>query len=371
MIQKLPDDQRYQEYLKSELDAAATYQALAKAERDEDRASAFRTLMEGELRHAARWAEKLGLDPDTVKPKSHGPRIWAYQIAARLFGTNQVIPWLLKSEARELRMYANEPEAADLAPEEREHARVLRTLAPNGDSATRFPGNPITGFVGGGNLRATILGVNDGLVSNFSLVMGVAGGTDNADFILLAGVAGLLAGAFSMAAGEYVSVRSQRDVYEHQIRIEADKLQEWPDEAMAELSRSFQDKGLTSEEADIVAERIMSEPEMALNTRVREHMGLDPNTLGSPLGAATSSFVAFIVGAIIPIMPYIVGGTPIVSVVVSAVLSASALMLVGGVVAANSGRSVAWGSLRMVIAGGLAAGVTYAVGSAIGVAITG
>ncbi|MCH8310956.1 MAG: VIT1/CCC1 transporter family protein [Chloroflexi bacterium] len=371
MKQNLPDEHRYQEYLKSELDSAATYQALAKAERDEDRASAFRTLMEGELRHASRWAEKLGLEPDAVKPKSRGPRIWAYQIAARLFGTSRVIPWLLRSEARELRMYADEPEATDLAPEEREHARVLRTLGANGDAGTRFPGNPITGLVGGGNLRAAILGVNDGLVSNFSLVMGVAGGTDNADFILLAGVAGLLAGAFSMAAGEYVSVRSQRDVYEHQIRIEAGKLQEWPDEAMAELSISFQDKGLTPEEADIVAKRIMAQPELVLDARVREDMGLNPNYLGTPWGAATSSFIAFVIGAIIPIIPYIVGGSPILSIVISAALSASALIVVGGVVAANSGRSVTWGGLRMVLAGGLAAGVTYAVGSAIGVAVTG
>ena len=365
------NERRYREYLKSELEAAATYQALARAERDEDRASAFRALMEGELRHAARWAEKLGLDSNAVKPSSRGPRIWAYRIAARLFGTSRVIPWLLRSEARELRMYANEPEAIDLAPEEREHARVLRTLGANGDSGTRFPGNPITGFVGGGNLRAAILGVNDGLVSNFSLVMGVAGGTDNADFILLAGVAGLLAGAFSMAAGEYVSVRSQRDVYEHRIRIEAGKLQEWPDEAMAALSMSYQDKGLTPEEATIVAERIIAQPDLALHIRVREDMGLNPNYLGSPWGAAMSSFIAFVIGAIIPIMPYIVGGTPVLSIVTSAALSALALLIVGAVVAANSGRSVVWGGLRMVLAGGLAAGVTYAVGSAIGVAVTG
>jgi VIT1/CCC1 family predicted Fe2+/Mn2+ transporter len=369
--EKLVDERRYKEYLKSELEAAATYQALAKAERDDDRASAFRSLMEGELRHAARWADKLGLDAGVVKPSARGPRIWTYQIAARMFGTSKVIPWLLKSEARELRMYADEPEAQDLAPEEREHARVLRTLGTNGDSSSRNQANPITDFVGGGNLRAAILGINDGLVSNFSLVMGVAGGTDNTDFILLAGMAGLLAGAFSMAAGEYVSVRSQRDVYEHQIKIEAGKLQEWPEEEMAVLSRSFQDKGLTVEEADIVAERIMAQPELALDTRVREDLGLEANTLGSPWGAAMSSFVAFVMGAIVPILPYVFSKTTMLPLVLSAVLSALALLAVGGVVAANSGRNVVWGGFRMFLAGGLAAVVTYAVGSAIGVAVTG
>ena len=365
------DKRRYQKFLKSELESAATYKALAESEQDADRAEAFRTLMEGELRHAARWAEKLGLDSDVAKPSSSGLRIWAYGAAARLFGTGRVIPWLLKSEARELRMYADEPEAKDLEPEEREHARVLRTLGTNGDSTPRAGGNPITGFVGGGNLRAAILGVNDGLVSNFSLVMGVAGGTDNADFILLAGVAGLLAGAFSMSAGEYVSVRSQRDIYEHQIRIEAAKLQEWPEEEMAEIARNYEVKGLTPHEARIVAERIMAQPEVALDAKVRDELGLDPNDLGSPWGAATSSFMAFILGAVLPILPYIFGGTATVALGVSAALSASALLLVGGVVAANSGRSVAWGGIRMFIAGGLAAAVTYAVGSAIGVAVTG
>ncbi|MDP6514682.1 MAG: VIT1/CCC1 transporter family protein [SAR202 cluster bacterium] len=365
------DERRYQEYLKSELEAAATYEALANAEQDEDRASAFRALMEGELRHAARWAEKLGLDSDDVKPSSRGLRVWTYQIAARLFGTSRVIPWLLKSEARELRMYANEPEASDLAPEEQEHARVLRTLGSNGDSGSRTAGNPITGFIGGGNLRAAILGVNDGLVSNFSLVMGVAGGTDNADFILLAGVAGLLAGAFSMAAGEYVSVRSQRDVYEHQIKIEAGKLQEWPEEEKAAIAQGYQDQGLTPEEANIVAERIMAQPELALDTKVRGDLGLDPNYLGSPWGAAMSSFVAFVIGAVVPIIPYVFSNAPAFTVATSAVLSAIALLLVGGVVAANSGRSVVWGGFRMFLAGGFAAAITYGVGSAIGVAVTG
>ena len=174
-----------------------------------------------------------------------------------------------------------------------------------------------------------------------------------------------------MSAGEYVSVRSQRDIYEHQIRIEAAKLQEWPEEEMAEIARNYEVKGLTPHEARIVAERIMTQPEVALDAKVRDELGLDPNDLGSPWGAATSSFMAFILGAVLPILPYIFGGTATVALVVSAALSASALLLVGGVVAANSGRSVAWGGIRMFIAGGLAAAVTFAVGSAIGVAVTG
>lgn len=357
--------------MRSELEAAATYQALARAERDDARASAFLSLMEGELRQAAHWADKLGMDAAAVRPSSRGVRIFLYGVAARLFGTNRVIPWLLRSEARELRMYSAEPEARELAPEEREHARVLRTLGSDGEAGRGAADTVVAGFVGGGALRAAILGVNDGLVSNFSLVMGVAGGTDNPDFILLAGVAGLLAGAFSMAAGEYVSVRSQRDVFEHQISIEAGRLQEWPDEGLAALAQSYQDKGLTPDEADTVARRLMDQPDLALATKVREDLGLDPTSLGSPWGAAISSFVAFVIGAVVPILPYVFGGAPLQTLLSSAVLSAMALLLVGGVVAANSGRSVAWGALRMFLAGGLAAGVTFGVGTAIGVAVTG
>ena len=364
------DEKRYREYLKAELEAAAMYRALAGAERDPDRAAAFTGLMEGELRHASRWAEKLGLDPGSVQPASAGLRVMAYQMAARVLGTTRLIPRLLRGEAEEIDRYSADPEAADLAPEERQHARVLRGLSGKGGYRTRVQHGPGRGFIGGGNLRAAVLGVNDGLVSNFSLVMGVAGGTDNADFILLAGVAGLLAGAFSMAAGEYVSVRSQRDVYEHQIRIEAAELAEWPEEEQEELSLIYQAKGLTREEAQRVAARLMARPEVALDTMVREELGLDPQSLGSPVGAATSSFVAFVAGAIVPIMPYITGAGSL-SLVLSAAVSAVALALVGGAIATSSGRNTAWGALRMLLAGSLAAGVTYAVGSVIGVAITG
>ncbi len=174
------------------------YGALADAEGDESRSDAFRSLVQAEMRHASRWAEKLGIDPATLKPAGRGPRIRAYQVVAKFFGSSIVIPWLVRGEAKDISKYAVDPEARDLVPDERQHARVLRAMSTGTSS-----GEVTHAAVGsGGSIRAAILGVNDGLVSNFSLVMGVAGGTDNADFVLLAGVAGLLAGAFSMAAGE-------------------------------------------------------------------------------------------------------------------------------------------------------------------------
>jgi VIT1/CCC1 family predicted Fe2+/Mn2+ transporter len=207
-------------------------------------------------------------------------------------------------------------------------------------------------------------------VSNFSLVMGVAGGTDNADFVLLAGVAGLLAGAFSMSAGEYISVRAQRDVYEHQIRVEAAELEEWPEEKRDELVLIYQAKGLTEEEARQVADRIIEQPDVALDTMAREKLGLVPNLFGSPWGAAISSFLAFVTGAVVPVSPYFFGSGSL-TLWLSATFSALALALVGTAVAASSGRSIAWGGLRMVLAGGLAATVTFGVGKAIGGAING
>ena len=227
-----------------------------------------------------------------------------------------------------------------------------------------------SGPLSGGNLRAAILGVNDGLVSNFILVMGVAGGTDDPTIVMLAGIAGLLAGAFSMAIGEYVSVGSQRDVYWYQIAAESLLVRDSPKSAERDLVAVYRSKGLTPEEAEVVARRIMGDPEVALETKVREEMGLDPRSIGSPLGAAASSFVAFISGAVVPILPYLLDAGSF-AFTGSAVLSAVALTAVGGGVALGSGRNVVLGAARMLGFGCLAAAVTFGIGHLIGVAIAG
>lgn len=226
------------------------------------------------------------------------------------------------------------------------------------------------GLLGGGNLRAAVLGANDGLVSNFSLVMGVAGGANDPTIVLLAGIAGLLAGAFSMAAGEWISVSSQTDVYRHVIRRAFTVFHDAPTRHERTLVDIYRTKGLTQDEALIVARRIMADPDVALETMAREELGLDPNSLGSPIGAAASSFVAFSVGAIIPIVPYLLElGS--MSLTISALLSAIALVAVGALVAAGSGRNLVWGGARMLVAGGAAAAVTFGIGSLIGVALVG
>ncbi|MCI0840884.1 MAG: VIT1/CCC1 transporter family protein [Chloroflexi bacterium] len=334
------------------------YRAMAEVEPDAAKAELFTKLVEAEMRHASRWAEKLGMDPSKLQPSGGGLKLALYRRGASLFGTSRLVPLLLRGEAKDVAAYASDPEAKDFAAEERRHAMALRQMADGVDPMEALRGERWHRFTGGGgNLRAAVLGVNDGLVSNFSLVMGVAGGvagvTDPAGFVLLAGVAGLLAGAFSMAAGEYISVRSQRDIYEYQIGIEAGELEEFPEE-----------------EAKGVAARIMSNPDVALDTMVREELGLDPNDLGSPSGAAMSSFAAFVVGAVVPIFPYLINlGAS--AFILSAAFSVVALALVGGTLALASGKSVYYGALRMLVVGGAAAAVTYGIGRAIGVAIAG
>ena len=357
--------ERYKGYLESELDAAAMYKAMAAVEKDPSRAAIFERLVEAELRHASNWAEKLGLDASSLELPKPGLRNRAYRAAAKMFGTERIIPWLVRGEAKEIQVYAADPEAHEIVKEERQHARTLRGMVNPGDPLAPIRGEGEHRMGGGsGSLRAAVLGVNDGLVSNFSLVMGVAGGTNNADFVLLAGIAGLLAGSFSMAAGEYVSMRSQRDLYEYQIEVEAAELEEWPEEEEQELVLIYRAKGLSQEESETVAKRIMSRSAIALETMAREELGLDPSQLGSPWGAALSSFIAFVSGAIVPIFPYLIDAGDL-SFILSGVLSAAALVIVGGALAALTSKSALWGATRMLLAGGAAAAVTCGIGNLI------
>ena len=222
-----------------------------------------------------------------------------------------------------------------------------------------------------GTLRAVIFGVSDGLVSNLSLVMGVAGAASgNPKFILLAGVAGLLAGAFSMAAGEYISMQSQRELFERQIALERAEMEAMPEEEEAELAASYRAKGFTAEEAARIAHRIFRDPAAALDMLVREELGLDPDELGSPWGAAAGSFVAFAIGASIPVIPYLFGGGTAV-LLVSLGLSLIALFTVGAAVSLLTGRGLIFSGLRQLVIGLAAALVTYAIGSLIGVTTAG
>jgi len=240
--------------------------------------------------------------------------------------------------------------------------RIVPHPGPIGGSEPRGGGKS-------GALRAAIFGVNDGLVSNLSLIFGVAGaGVDN-DVVILAGIAGLVAGAFSMSSGEYISVRVQREVFERLIHLEAHEIGSDPEAERAELAELYVRRGLPHDLAEQLATELMKDPEVALDTHAREELGLDPREgLGSPIAAASSSFVTFAVGAFVPLVPFLVSSGP-PAVVASAVLSALALFGVGAAMSYLTGRPWLLSGLRMLVIGAAAAGITYLVGSLLDVSV--
>ena len=219
-----------------------------------------------------------------------------------------------------------------------------------------------------GNLRAAVFGANDGLVSNTSLVMGVAGAIGDPRTVLISGVAGLLAGAFSMAAGEYVSVRSQRELYEHQIAQEREELEQYPEEEAEELALIYNARGIPMEHARNMAQIIFDDPDSALRTLAIEELGVNPDDLASPTEAAASSFVSFSIGAAVPLVPYLISPGP-GSLVFAAGAAGVALFAVGIAMSLFSGTNAVFGGARMLAIGALAGFATYAIGSLLGVGL--
>lgn len=365
--------QRWRGLLSSERDAAALYARLAAAETGERR-TIFEELAAIERRHAGHWEDKLRAAGAKV-PRPGGPslRTRLISLAARRLSTSAVLPLIERGERADAGMYDNEPDAAPgMAAEERRHARTIGKLMDGGRANPQQQiarTEPWHRTDRSGSLRAGVFGVSDGLVSNTALVMGFAGSGSSRTAILLAGVAGLLAGAFSMAAGEYVSMSSQREMYQREIALEAQEVAEKPEEERAELVLLYRAKGLDRAEAERLADRIMANPEVALDTLTREELGLDPDELGSPWSAAISSLLAFALGAFVVVLPYLITGgmAALLAAIGSSVL---ALFAVGAGIGVLNGRSALRAGMRQIIAGGLAAAVTFGVGHLIGTAVS-
>jgi VIT1/CCC1 family predicted Fe2+/Mn2+ transporter len=221
-----------------------------------------------------------------------------------------------------------------------------------------------------GSLRAAVFGVNDGLVSNFSLVLGMAGADLGSQVVILAGIAGLVSGAFSMAAGEYVSMRVQREVFEGALNMERQELVDEPEAERREVEVILGAQGVPVEDAARIAPRVMEDPELALDLMARQELGLDPDELGSPIGAATSSFASFGVGALVPLVPFLLlpFGTALLA---SVTLSGLLLLVVGALAARLSSRPALFGGARMLLIGAAAAAVTYGIGKLFGVTMAG
>jgi VIT1/CCC1 family predicted Fe2+/Mn2+ transporter len=365
------DVDRYRNNYLVEMDGIALYRSMAAAETDEKRAAIFEKLAQNEERHAQRWARLIQSAGGVVPAHRPTARVRMLAWIARQFGTRRVLPIISSLEARDEAGYMAQPEAAGLPAEERSHSRTLRAMEGGLSGQEAIIGVERWHYTSrGGSLRAAVFGINDGLVSNFSLVMGFAGAEAKPEYVLLAGVAGLLAGSFSMAAGEYVSMRAQRELFEQQIAMEQQELEMSPKEEEEELSLIYQAKGIPEKEAALLARRIVENPKTAIDTLAREELGLDPSQLGSPWSAAASSFVAFVAGALVPVLPYLfVAGQ--VAWIASGLFSCLALFGVGALLSIFTARGPLLSGLRMLVIGLLASGITYMVGWLLGVSVAG
>jgi vacuolar iron transporter family protein len=364
---------RWQALLASERDAAALYSRMADAEAGERR-QIFRELADIERKHAAHWEGKLREAGAAVPPPGRpSMRTRLLGVAARQLSTSSVLPLIERAERADASVYDEDPDAAPgMAADEWGHARTLARLMDGGRADPRSRIQAREHWHRGdrsGALRAGVFGISDGLVSNSALVMGFAGSGESRTVTLLAGVAGLLAGSFSMAAGEYISMASQREMYQREISMEETELAEKPDEERAELVLIYRAKGLERADAERMADRIMADRSVALDTLAREELGLDPDALGSPWGAAISSLFAFAVGAFVVVIPYL-AGSGLAALLTAIGLGVAALFAVGASIGMLNGRPVLRSGLRQVFVGVLAGAVTYGVGHLIGGAIS-
>ena len=374
---------RYQANWQGEIDGAALYRTLADAEKQPQLAEVYRRLAESEEKHAKAWEQKMLAAGMAVPPRRFSRRARILMWLARRFGPAFVLPTITTQESTDSRKYDSQSDARGegMHAEERSHAKVLQAISGpasggmEGSAVARLEGRHRA--VGGNALRAAVMGANDGLVSNLSLVMGVAGAAAAADFsqntILITGLAGLLAGAFSMAMGEWLSVQSSRELYERQIAIEKEELAGTPHEEEEELALIYQAKGLPEAQARQMASTIIS-GSTALDTLAREELGIDPEELGgSALEAALTSFVLFAIGAIVPVIPFMFAGLlPGTSAVIASLLLSSLAMFgIGAAITLMTGRSAWFTGLRQLAFGWGAAGLTYLVGRLIGVSLGG
>jgi VIT1/CCC1 family predicted Fe2+/Mn2+ transporter len=370
------DVARFRANFQEEVDAAATYGALAKIEPIDKLAEVYRRLAAAEEAHITFWEKKLRDAGARVPARRPSMRARVTAWLARRFGTQSVIPALAMKEQAGRHAYDDQPDAiaANLPAVEHSHARLLSTISRGrasgmeGGLLARLEGRHRA--VGGNALRAAVLGANDGLVSVLSLVMGVAGAHSSNSAILVAGLAGTLAGACAMAMGEWLSVQSARELAQRQISIERDELAEAPEEEQEELSLIYQAKGLQREEADTLAAKLMEDKENVLDTLTREELGIDPEELGgSAWEAAITSFFLFFVGAISPVAPFLfLSGTP--AIVISLAASGFALFVIGAAITLLTGRGVLYSGLRQLLIGMAAAGVTFGIGHLIGISVS-
>lgn len=372
---KPADLARYRANLRAELDGAALYRAIAEAEPDPARRAVLMELSRAETRHAALWRDKLRAAGAPEPRFSPGLRTRLLAMLARRFGPRFVMPSLAAAEYADRDKYAAQADAASLSADERGHASVVSALATGAERPAASIGGDIARAepwhrsASGNDLRAAVLGANDGLVSNFCLIIGIAGAGIAPRTVLLSGIAGLVAGACSMALGEWLSVTNARELARTQIAREAEEIEQTPQAEQHELALIYQAKGLPQAEAQRIAADLMRNRQGALDALTREELGIDPAELGgNPWSAAATSFLLFSLGACIPLLPFLwLRGAGVVWLCVGA--SAAALAAIGALTSLFNGRSPAYSALRQVVFGCAAAAVTYGIGRLLGVTL--
>ncbi|HEX7927560.1 MAG TPA: VIT1/CCC1 transporter family protein [bacterium] len=364
------DVTRLWENWQGEVDGAATYRALADAAKDPKLAQVYANLAKMEEDHTAFWEQKLKEAGHTVRRRRPTVRARVLMWLARRLGPDTVAPTVAAFERVDQNFYTSQPETQGtrMVAQERWHATVMQQMVKT------QPQQGMEGRhrnVGGNALRAAVLGANDGLCSNLSLIMGVAGAEVNNHGILVAGFAGLLAGACSMALGEWISVTSSRELAEREIRIESSELEMDPKAEGEELRLIYESKGLSPQKAKEVADDLLSKTDVALDALVREELGIDPDDLGgSAFTAASTSFGLFTLGAIVPLLPFVFL-TGMMAVITSFVVSGLALFGMGAAITLFTGRSIWFTGLRQLTLGLAAAGIVFGVGRLLGVALSG
>lgn len=367
------DLNRYLSNRQKEIDGAALYFSLSKSEKQPQMAEVYRKLAAAEEKHAEAWEKKLEAFKVRVPPRKLTWRAGILIWLSKMFGPQLILPTIANNEQVDSQAYDGqpEPEAELFSADEKSHARLLAVATQTNGG---LPGGTVAQLEGrhrgGGNaLRAAVLGANDGLVSILSLTMGVAGATNSNTDVLIAGLAGVLAGAGSMALGEWLSVQSSRELYSHQIKIEAEEIATNPKEELEELALIYQSKGLNEDRARELASHLMDDKTNILDTLAREELGIDPKELGgSPYEAAFMSFLLFTIGAIFPIFPFLFwSGTN--AIYISLIISAFGLFIIGAGITLMTGRSIFFSGFRQVLVGMIAAALTYGIGRLIGVSL--
>jgi len=369
------DINRLRANLRGEEESASLYRTFAKSEEDPNLKQVYQKLAEVEERHAAVWKQQLreqGIEPE---PYRAGLRASVLEWMTRRFGVSAVLPMVTSMESKAVHEYDDQvvARAAGMPQQERSHARIFSVIRSTrggmaGPALAQLEGRHRN--MGGGNaLRAAVLGASDGLTSNLSLVMGVAGASPTGKAVLVAGFAGMLAGALSMAIGEWLSVQSARELYSHQISVESGELASAPEEEAEELALIYQAKGLDEQSARELSRRIVADPKSALDTLAREELGIDPEELGgSAWQASITSFFLFAAGAILPVLPFIFA-TGYGAIVVSVILSIIGLFIIGAGITLTTGVPLVKAAGRQIIFGLLAAAITFGLGSLVGGAI--